>query len=230
MGANKVKIYSILLTNHGKQLKTICSEKTEKKIYKRLDELMEENKKVVFPMQYNNHYHEMIEADYELVIIKTKQEGDSDITKIKNKYGEYIDYESNDKRWIIVDRVSYNIEETFWVYGYHPKIQRKTFQWVYDNMVANNAKEKYVFKTIQIYQNKVLIECDGKLDIVICKTKNDSIRFYNLLEEWCKKNKLKQILFMGDIRHSKYKNDWIKKIMELTNWNIKKVTRCSTRD
>jgi hypothetical protein len=87
-----------------------------------------------------------------------------------------------------------------------------------------------MFKTIQIYHNKVLIDCNGKLEMIICKNKSDSIRFHNLLEQYAKKAKCKYTLFMGDIANSKYKSDWIKRIMELTNWSIKKVTRASTRD
>jgi hypothetical protein len=66
--------------------------------------------------------------------------------------------------------------------------------------------------------------------MVICKNKSDSVRFYNLLEEFAKKNKCKYVAFMGDIRHSKYKGDWIEKIKKLTNWNAQKISRLSTRD
>ena len=64
---NKRKIYSIILVNHGKQLKTICSDTTEVKIYKKFNELLKENKKVSFPIQYNS-LDEMVESEYELEI------------------------------------------------------------------------------------------------------------------------------------------------------------------
>jgi hypothetical protein len=227
---NKKYIYVIILTNHGKQLKTICNAKTDEQIHKKLDKLLKENKKVIFPMQFNNHKHVMVEAQYELVIIKCKQDDDSEINKVRNQYGEFVDYKTNNEDWIVIDRVDYNIEETFWVYGYHPKIQRKTYEWIFDNMIAKDGKNKYEFKTIQVYNNKILIENNGKLDMVICKDKKDSVRFYNLTEELCKKKKLKCILFMGDIRKSKHKSQWIQKIKDLTGWNSQKIKRTSTRD
>lgn len=227
---NKKYIYVIILTNHGKQLKTICNAETDEKIHKKLDKLLKENKKVAFPIQFNNHKHVMVEAQYELVIIKCKQDGDDDVNKVKNEYGEYVDYETNDEDWIVVDRANYNIEETFWVYGYHPKLQRKTFEWVFENMISKDGKDKYAFKTIQVFHNKILIESNGKLDMVICKNKQDSIRFYNLVETWCKKKKLKYIMFMGDIGKSSHKSEWIEKIKNLTHWNSKKICRASTRD
>lgn len=229
MRRNKKKIYSIILTNHGKIKDKIVSKETESKIYKEFNKLLKENKKVIFPMKYNNEKHVMVESEHELYIIKCKEDFDNDTNKIKDANGKYTSYETSDDNWIIVDRSEYQIEETFWVYGYHPKLQRKTFEWIFNELISKGAKNKYMFKTIQIYLNKILIDCNGKLDIVICKNKNDSIRFYNQLEEWCKNKKMKYILFMGDIDKSKYKKDWIDKIQALTNWSRTKVKRASTR-
>jgi hypothetical protein len=227
---NKKYIYVIILANHGKQLKTICNAETDEKIHKKLDKLLKENKKVVFPIQFNNHKHVMVEAQYELITIKCKQDDDDSVNQVRNQYGEYIDYETNNDDWVVVDRVNYDIEETFWVYGYHPRLQRKTFMWIFENFILKDSNNKYMFKNVVIYHNKLLIECDGKLEMVLCKNKSDSARMYNMLEEFAKKYKCKYILFMGDIANSKYKSDWIQKIKDLSGWNSKKIGRVSTRD
>ena len=227
---NKVKIYSIVFINHGRLKNTICSEKTERAIYKRFKKLLAENKKVVFPVRYNNLEHVMIPSEYEIVILKCRDEFENKTTKVRDDSGEFINYKTDSDDWIVVDRASYEVEETFWVYGYHPRFQRKTFQWVFENFILKNSKDKYMFKSVQVYNNKILIDCNGKLEMVICKNKNDSIRFYNLLEQYAKKSKCKYILFMGDIARSKYKKDWIQRIVDLTSWNIKKVIRRSTRE
>lgn len=227
---NKVRIYSIVFINHGRLKKSICSEKSEKEIYKRFKELLKENKKVVFPVRYNNLEHVMKPSEYEIVILKCRDEFEGKVNKIRDDSGEFINYTTDSDDWIVIDRASYDIEETFWVYGYHPRLQRKTFQWVFENFILKDSKNKYMFKTIQVYNNKILIECNGKLEMVICKNKNDSVRFYNLLEVYAKKAKCKYALFMGDIVNSKYKGDWIQRIMDLTSWNYTKVKRLSTRD
>lgn len=228
---NKRNIYVIIHTNHGKQLENIVSKPTESQIYKCFNELLKENKKVIFPMRYNNHEHVMIESEHELVIIKCKDHLDKSINKVKDDSGKYVNYETNDENWIVVDRAAYEVEETFWVYGYHPRLQRKTFQWIFDEFVAKNSDDKTMFKTICIYQNKVLFECGNTLNMVLCKTKSDAIRFYNLIESWCqeKKRKYKYIFFLGDLKDSKYKSEWISKIQKLTNWDIIKIRRPSTR-
>ena len=226
---NKNKIYSIILTNHGKQKETICSEATEEKIYKRYEKLLKENKKVVFPVRFNNEQHVMVESEHELVIIKCRDEYEKKETKIKTNSGEFAIYETTDDDWIVIDRTPYNIEETFWVYGYHPRIQRKTFQWIFENFVLKDSKNKYMFKSIQIYLNKVLFDCNGELEMVICKNKKDAIRMYNLIEEYANKKRCKYIMFMGDVGNSKYRSKWIERIKKLTNWSDIKIRRPSTR-
>ena len=66
--------------------------------------------------------------------------------------------------------------------------------------------------------------------MVICKNKNDSIRMHNLMEKWCIDKKMKYVAFMGDLRNSQYKSDWIKRIQDLTHWSWTKIGRLSTRD
>jgi hypothetical protein len=181
-------------------------------------------------MRYNNEKHVMVESEHELVILKCKDEFDNDVNKIKDDSGAYVNSQTNEENWIVIDRAPYDIEETFWVYGYHPRLQRKTFMWIFENFILKDSNNKYMFKNVVIYHNKLLIECDGKLEMVLCKNKSDSARMYNMLEEFAKKHKCKYILFMGDIANSKYKSDWIQKIKDLSGWNSKKIGRVSTRD
>ena len=228
---NKIRIYRIIHTNHGKIKESICSEPTEEKIYKRFNDLLKKNKKeVIFPMRFNNEKHVMIESEHELIILKCKDIFDNDVNKIRDDSGEFINYKTNEDNWIVIDRAPYEIEETFWVYGYHPKLQRKTFMWIFENFILKDSKNKYMFKSVVIYHNKLLVECGGKLEMVLCKTKSDSIRLHNMLEAFAKTKKCKYVVFMGDIANSKYKMDWINKIKNLTHWNSKKIGRRSTRE
>lgn len=225
----KKLFYHIILTNHGKQLRDLYFTHSEALVNKRFNAMLKENKKVVFPMRYNNHEHVMKECNYELIIIKGKDEFDNDVQKIRDEYGKFIYYESSDEDWIIYDRANYDIEETFWVYGYHPRIQRKDFNWIFDTFIEKDAKNKYVFKSVVVYKNKLLIDYNGKLEMVICKNKSDCIRMYNMIEKRSMERKHKNVAFMGDIADSKYKKMWMDRIRELTHWNDKKIERSSTR-
>ena len=225
----KRDFYHIILINHGKQLRDLYHTSSEVKVNKEFSKMLKENKKVVFPMKWNNHQHEMLEAEYELVIIKGKECFDDPISKLRDASGKFVNYESSDEDWIIYDKAPYYIEETFWVYGYHPRLQRKDFTWIFDTFITKDAKNKYMFKSVQVYNNKLLIDCNGKLEMVICKTKQDAIRMYNMIEELATKKKYKYITFMGDVGASKYVSSWIDRIQELTHWDRVKIKRSSTR-
>lgn len=225
----KKNLYHIILVNHDKMKEDLFWTDSEATVNKEFKTMVEENKSVIFPVRFNNNKTEIIESSYEIMIIKARDKTESRETKVMDEYGKFVNYATNDDDWIIYDRSPYYIEETFWVYGYHPRLQRKDFKWIYDNFISNNSNNKYLFKTIQLFKNKILVECNGKLDMVICKNKQDAIRMYNMIEEWCKRDKMKYVGFMGDLSYSRYKSDWITKIQKLTNWTRKKITRMSTR-
>ena len=86
----KKLFYHIILTNHGKQLRDLYFTHSEALVNKRFNAMLKENKKVVFPMRYNNHEHVMKECSYELIIIKGKDEFDNSVQKIKDEYGKFI--------------------------------------------------------------------------------------------------------------------------------------------
>lgn len=225
----KKNLYHIILVNHDKMKEDLFWTDSEATVNKEFKTMVEENKSVVFPIKFNNNKTEIIESSYEIMIIKARDKTESRETKVMDEYGKFVNYATNDDDWIIYDRSPYYIEETFWVYGYHPRLQRKDFKWIYDNFISNNSNNKYLFKTVQLFKNKILVECNGKLDMVICKNKQDAIRMYNMIEEWCERDKMKYVGFMGDLSYSRYKSDWITKIQKLTNWTRKKITRMSTR-
>ncbi len=225
----KKNLYHIILVNHDKMKEDLFWTDSVATVNKEFKSMVEENKSVVFPVRFNNNKTEIIESSYEIMIIKARDKTESRETKVMDEYGKFVNYATNDDDWIIYDRSPYYIEETFWVYGYHPILQRKDFKWIYDNFISNNSNNKYLFKTVQLFKNKILVECNGKLDMVICKNKQDAIRMYNMIEEWCERDKMKYIGFMGDLSYSRYKSDWITKIQKLTNWTRKKITRMSTR-
>jgi hypothetical protein len=227
----KSNIYRIILTNNGNKIKVLALAKTEAKIREKFDKMLKENKRdVLFPKKYIVQEHSMFPSDYELVVLKVRDEYEDAVTKIKDSDGKYVNYSTTDSRWVVIDRAQYEIEESFWVYGYHPRFERKDYKWIMDNLIEKGSKDKSSFKSIQVYLNKVIIEIDGKIEMVICKNKSDSHRLYNQIQEDCIEKKLKRIAFMGALDKSKYKHEWIQRLMKLTNWSWTKVTRISTRE
>lgn len=222
--------YQIVLLNNNKQIDFISSFPSELKANKAFIKLLDENKKVIFPKLVNNgNEKKLIDAKYELAIIKKREENEPKTTMLRNEYGDLVEHNTNSEDWIIYDKKTYNIEESFWVYGYHPLVQRKDFLFIFNEIVKPKTINKGDMLNIMVFKNKVLFETlEGHLDMVICKNVSDAIRLYNLLEEWCVKNKeTKYYLFNGNWSISF--DRMVEKIHNLTNWNKKKITRSNTK-
>ena len=144
---------------------------------------------------------------------------------LRNEYGKLVEQRTNIDGWIVLDKFRYQIEETFWVYGYDNRSDRKTFTWIYDNLLKNNIEYIYDYKRILIYKNKIVIKHDdGYIDLIFSKSPSDAIRFYNQLESWVKRDKIKQVLFIGDYSSISPKRKQLEnEIMELTGWPRAKV-------
>lgn len=222
----KKNIYHIIETSNGKQIKNVYNCASEVLVNKKFKELIEENKKIRFPVKYIN-IGKLVDAHYELFIIK-RNDNDNKQTKLKDENGKIINFQTNDENWVIYDREDYDREETFWVYGYHPVFQRKDFKWIYDNLISNN-NEKNSLKQILIFRNKLLISTTYELNMILCKNESDCIRLYNELEKEIEKNKIKYVYFVGDGYHSYLKKNWFNKIKELTGWDTLKIRRKSLR-
>lgn len=222
--------YQIVLLSNNKQIDFIGSYPSELKANKAFNKLLEENKKIVFPRNITNSGEKVIKPIvYELAIIKKREENDPKTTMLRNEFGDLVEQKTTSENWVIYDKKSYKIEEQFWVYGYHPLVQRKDFLFIYNELVKPKTIYKGEMLNVMLYKNKILFEpLDGEMDMVICKNKSDAIRLYNQLEEWCNKDKeVKYFIFNGD--WSKSTERMVEKIKQLTNWDDLKIRRSSTK-
>ena len=221
--------YHIITTNNGVQIKDIYSAVNIDMALAKLRAFqIQFNKNIQFPVKYTSNKNEktFTECDYRLMLIKKKIDNDTYKGKIRNEYGKFIDCVTSSDEWVFIEELPYQVEETFWVYGYNPKTDRKTYQFIIDEFINYNKKDKYFFKEIVIYRNKLLIDSISGLEIIICKNHQDSVRLYNSLQEYSKNKKYKNILFAGDIHKNSYSYEkWYNKIHELTHWNRRKINK-----
>lgn len=228
MSKPKKYIYHIIITSCGKQIKDIYHSAKEESVYKRFNELLRVNKsEVVFPVRYINN-NGLKDANYKLMIIKTRGKNESSETRLRDDYGKFANYTTSNDDWVVIEMANYYREETFWVYGFHPQLQRKTFNWIFDNFIIKDCN-KYLIKNVYVFKNKFIVECNGELHIVMCKNIDDAIRLFNQLEETYHKKKGKYVLWSGNMTRSSLKKDIIKIIMDFTGWNYNKVRRNSLR-
>jgi hypothetical protein len=217
--------YKIISCRNGVQNKFIGKYRTIEEVYEVFNELKANDKNIIFPSIITGDDRIKNSIDEYIIIEKT----DTKPNLLRNKYGKLVEHSINRDGWIIIDKFRYKREETFWVYGYNNKNDRKTFLWIYVNLISSELNE-FNFKRIFLYKNKLLIKDDAEnIEMVICKDISDAIRLYNKIEEWTKIDKLKQVLFIGDFseigdRRRKLEDE----LMKLTGWGKKKIQMKTT--
>lgn len=221
--------YKIVSVKNGRQTGYVGKYRTVEDAYNKIEELLKESDKVVFANKVSN-CDELDDTICEYLILERKNETNDKPVLLRNEVGKLVEQRTNSKNSVIYDKFKYNEEETFWVWGYSNKVDRKTFMWIYENIVLKHATMEYEIVRVLIYKNKVIFKYDdNSMDVIFCKTMSETVRFYNLLEEYCKKDKLKQVFFVGSYntisdKRRKLENE----LMELTGWTKRKVQMSST--
>lgn len=219
--------FKIVSSLNGKQNGYIGNYRTYSEAHEKLKELEQENEKVIFPRKYlNSGIIGNIKDEY--LLLEKNRFGDKTDGMLRNEFGKFVKHKiTNNTKWIIRDKIIRLVEETFWVYGCDPKTERKTCQWIIDNLIFGSIESKYDIIRILVYKNKLIIKYDNKpMSMIMCKNKSDCIRLYNFISNKINKEKTKQIIFIGayniicDARRELEKD-----IMSLTGWNKLKIQR-----
>jgi len=219
--------YKIISCKNGKQNKLIGKYRNIEDAYEVFNKLKENDKNVIFPISsYGNDKLKNSIDEYVLI----EKNDTKEASMLRNEYGVIIEHKTNREGWIILDKYRYLKEETFWVWGYDKKSDRKTFLWVFQNLLLNAFTSSYEHKMICTYKNKVVIKSDnGYMDLIFCKSQEDSIRFYNLLEKYSRKNRLKRAIFIGDFsRVSKQRRKLENELIEFTGLTKRKIQMKNT--
>ena len=158
------------------------------------------------------------------------EKGGSGETMLQNEYGKYTLNLTNKEGWTVVDKFAFDVEETFWVWGYQKRYDRKDCMWIYENIVLPKTVSKYDFIRIYTYRNKVLFKDDyGNIQLVICKADSVSVLLYNKLQELVKKDRIKNVMFVGDFSDQNKADDpVVNEIREITGWPTKQIYMFST--
>lgn len=222
--------YKIVSCHNGKQNGYIGAYVKVEEAYEEIEALLEESKKVVFPARIS--IGETIEnSKDEYLILEKDRYGDKEEPRLRNQFGKLVRQETNSDTWIILDKFPYDVEETFWVYGYDPLRGRKTFEWIYLNILLGGIETKFDIKRVMLYKNKIVIKDDaGNLDIVFCKTMGDAIRFYNLVNEWVTKRKVRQVMMLGNYSLIGDKRRALEEeLIRKTGWTIRKIQAATSK-
>lgn len=190
--------YKLVSCHNGKQNGYIGAYVNVEEAYEDIERLLKENKNIIFPARVQIG-EKIEESRDEYLLLERNRHGDKEEPMLRNAFGKLVRQETNSDTWIVLDKFPYEVEETFWVYGYDPLRGRKSFDWIYYNIIIGNIETKFDIKRIMLYKNKIVVKDDaGNLDIVFCKTMSDAIRFYNLVNERVTKDRVRQVMMLGN--------------------------------
>jgi hypothetical protein len=218
------KIVSVL---NGKQNGYISKHTDYADAYAALEVLRKTNETIKFPRKFINRA-EIIPAKEEYLLLEKNRHGDKADGMLRNEFGKYIKQKiTNNKKWIVREKIQKLVEETFWVYGFDPKHDRKTYSWIWDNLVLSKIHNSYDVIRILVYKNKLIIKYDDMpMSMVMCKNGSDCIRMYNAMSDEIKNLKTKQIVPIGAYNIiSEKRRELEKEIEELTGWSKMKIQR-----
>jgi hypothetical protein len=217
-------LYRVILISNGEYKKTIHRCKTKETAFMNYHSLIEKNGKVKFPKKFINT-GKIKPVKYMICVTKPTTPDDVFRT-IRDDYGKtYTEKPIGD--WTILASEDYNLEETFWIYGYDSKLNRPIVDDIIKKLVANAYKKKLV-KQIIVVHNKLIIYNEEQFDMVICKCIEDAQRLHHTLAKIAKKQKIKSLLFMGTASQATVSRMY-EIIKEHTGWPIKKIRRTTTR-
>jgi hypothetical protein len=216
-------VYRVILISNGKYKKTLHKCKTKETAFINYHKLREENK-VLYPKKFLNA-NGIKKVKYEICVTKVTESTDT-FRILRDDYGKlYTEKPLGD--WTILASDEYQIEETFWLYGFDNKSERPTIKEVIKKLMIGAHSKKMVKQIIVVY-NKLIIYNEDQFDMVICKNLEDAQRLHHTLAKIAKKQKIKSLLFMGTATPANVGRMY-DIIHEETGWPYTKIRRTSTR-
>lgn len=222
--------YWVIKCCQGKKLGDFGKFQTLEGAYDKLKELTANDDDIIFERTVQNG-GALFPVRDEYLILERNPDGTKKNPSFRNEYGKLIEAKVSSPDWVVVDKVKARSEETFWVFSYDKKRDRKTFKWVYDNLIIGKIQDEYDIKRIIIYGNKLVIKHDdATYDIVFCKNEDEAIKFNNLIVKFVKADKVKQVCFLGKIiKYSDAASAMLHELMAYTGMSNRQLNRQSNR-
>lgn len=215
--------YRVVLLSNGEYKKTLHRSTTRATAFINFHKLIANNK-ISFPKKFINT-KKILPVKFKICITKVTEPGD-EFRILRDDYGKiYTEKPLGD--WTILHSDEYNIEETFWIFGYDSKAERPTVDVIVKKLVAG-AYRKNLTKQVIVVHNKLVIYNEEQFDMVICKCQKDAQRLHHALAKIAHKQKIKSLLFLGTATPATVTRMY-DIILEHTKWPIEKIRRSTTR-
>ena len=222
--------YMVLLMKNRKRMDKIGKALWKSNAYKLFNDAIAENReRVKYPERISKKTSdgESHTNEYEILIVQRipPESFTDNVTFIRDEHGKFIEHAVIDNdHYIILDKAEWYVEDKFNVYGYHPIKDRKSFDFIMDNIILKNL-ERDTCRRIFTFRNKLVVQYDSDFDFITCKTVKEAERLYDTIEKETDGNPY--LLFTG--RLSRDMSSWfLDELEEKTGWSRKICARSST--
>lgn len=140
----------------------------------------------------------------------------------RDELGASITVKTDDPEWRILAKDDWYIEENFYLYGYHPKYDRKDAKFIIDNVIMKYVEE-YSICRIFIWKSYLFIENDDDFTFVLTKASDEAVRLYNILYD--RLSQIENLYFTGTLSKGSIPT-WVDKMVDKTGWEEKTVKNC----
>lgn len=218
----------VLLVKNHKRVKRLGASWWKTDAFKIYNEELEKNhREVKFPVKFRTtcessvRKYNRIDTKWEVIIVqRLSDEEDDNVTQFRNDDGKFVNVEIVDKQlYKVIARDEWYVEEHFYVYGYHPKKDRKTYQFILDNLILNKLEEINDVIQIITVKNKLIISHSDDFDFVMCKNSEEAERLYTALQSDDALKKNKDVIFFGSVTSRNSVGAIYDKIEEKTGWD-----------
>ena len=187
-----MKTYRIIITKNRKKKKLVFETNVKKNATQRFNKLIKNNK-VLFPVRFISNKNP-IEVKFELLLMKRRSSNRDDMGRVQQPI-------FNNDDWVLIKHKPYDYEESFKVHGFDERLCLIDVISKIINPLLNEHKKEtgHVYR----FHNKICIEIDGSINLIVTKNRYDSIRVYNKLKDLYLRKKSIRILFSGEVPKSK---------------------------
>lgn len=239
-GRKQVK-FKIIISRNNKQTKFVGVFSNLHAAYAKYLKKIKENEKIIFPVRFINS-KQIKPIHDEILLLKIRDKEEENYTMLRNEIGKLVKVSTSNKyegkktkynnkiiHWNVFERHEWKTEELFWVYGYHPRNDRKNFNFIYENLVKKPLIDKSIIARIVVYQNKFICDYGYDMGIVFCKNVSDALRLYTMIEETALNEKIENIIWNQRVVNRKLSTYWLDRLQEKTNFSRLKLKRNSLR-
>lgn len=185
-------LFVVMVVKNGFRYKSLGKRYWKTEAYELFNTMVEKNhaevKLPVIMTQADSWWHKFgvreFYHEYEIILIQKGDHISDNTTFLRDNDGKFIEHcIVDDDTYKIIAKDKWFIPETYNVYGYDPRRDRKTFDFILNEILLKDIGWDNI-KRVFYYGRRVFIQRDTDFDMITCKSQDEALRLYNTLEKY----------------------------------------------